>query len=318
MKDWQRVEAVLFGSGKYLTEDQIAELSGVSKKSLKKALSDLKKHYEQIESSLNVFNENDSWKLNVKEEYSSIVKNVISEAEMPKAIMETLALIAYMSPVLQAEIIDRRGSGAYDHIGLLEERGFITKEKLGRTFKLRTSQKFFDYFDISGNKKLQEMFKGVKKPEKLGTLDVYNAAPEPEQTFDDKILERMKKLEENPVEHEERKIFLDNFDKKFEKAKAGIDEADGEMNEFRKVMPKEDSASSEGQQAVPDESDPDGVIKKFEDEIDKLDDAGEEDSGAEEPAEEEPEAPVKEEETEPELEEEEVPVKKKSSKSKKK
>lgn len=271
MKDWQRVEAVLFGSGKYLTEEQISTISGVPKKNIKKVLSDLKKHYEQIESSLAVFNEVDSWKLNVKEEYTGIVKNVISEAEMPKAIMETLALIAYTSPVMQAEIIDRRGSGAYDHIGVLEDKGFITKEKFGRTFKIRISQKFYDYFDIDGDKKLRQMFKNVKKPETLGTLEVYteeNKGTYQEQEFNDKVLERMKKVEENPLDHEEKKKFLEEFDKKFDKAKTNIDEADKEMNEFRKIPPADSHKEGQAQSTIDDETNK--ILKKFNEEIDEL------------------------------------------------
>ncbi|MGV8163165.1 MAG: SMC-Scp complex subunit ScpB [Candidatus Nanoarchaeia archaeon] len=275
MKDWQKVEAVLFGSGKYLTEEQISTISGVPKKNIKKTLVDLKKHYEQIDSSLDVFNENESWKLNVKEEYAGIVKNVISEAEMPKAIMETLALIAYKSPVLQAEIIDMRGAGAYDHISLLEEKGFISKEKLGRTFKIRISPKFYDYFDIEGDKKLRALFKNVKKPETLGTLEVYTEQNNnyKEQEFNDKVLERMKKVEEQPLDHEEKKRFLEDFDKKFDKAKSNIDEADEEMNEFRKIPPTD--ASSVGEN-VGDATDK--MLKKFNEEINELEDVSESDS----------------------------------------
>ena len=120
MKDWQRIEAVLFGSGKYLTEEQLIDLSGVQKNKLKKALSELQKHYETIETSLKIFHESGTWKLNIKEEYNDIMKNIVSEAEMPKPIMETLAVIAYKAPILQSEVIDARGSGAYEHVSLLE------------------------------------------------------------------------------------------------------------------------------------------------------------------------------------------------------
>jgi segregation and condensation protein B len=199
MKDWQKVEAVLFGSGKYLTEEQISQLSGVPKKSLKHALDELKKHYSHIDSSLDVFTENNSWKLNVKEDFAHIVKNVISEAEMSKPVMETLALIAYKTPVLQSEIIDSRGAGAYEYISLLEEKGFIVKEKFGRTFKIKVTTKFYDYFDISGDSKLRQMFKDVKKPEKMGSLEVYTETKPAENgngdnSFSEKILERMKKV----------------------------------------------------------------------------------------------------------------------------
>ncbi len=257
MKDWQRVEAVLFGSGKYLTEEQLITLSGVPKKNLKKALNDLKKHYEQIESSLDVFNEGDSWKLNVKEEYSSIVKNVISEAEMSRPIMETLALIAYKSPVFQSEIIDMKGAGAYEYISLLEDKGFITKEKSGRTFKLKITPKFYDYFDISGDSKLRDLFKGIKKPESMGSLEVYTQAKSneelKEEDFTNKILDRMKKVEINSSDHEEKKKFLDDFDAKFSKAKTEIDETDKEMNEFRKVPPVQEQ-KTENDENLDDEN----------------------------------------------------------------
>ncbi|MFA6073561.1 MAG: SMC-Scp complex subunit ScpB [Candidatus Woesearchaeota archaeon] len=274
MKDWQRIEAVLFGSGKYLTEDQIVLLSGVQKKNLKKALTDIKSHYSEIESSLDIFNESDAWKLNVKEEYSSIVKNVISEAEMPKPIMETLAIISYKSPILQAEVIDIRGAGAYEHIALLEEKGFITKEKLGRTFKIKITQKFYDYFDISGDSKLRQMFKGIKKPDAMGTLEIYtqNKPVESEDgNFSEKILERMKKIEEHPEEHAEKKRFLEDFDKKFDRAKNQVDETDNEMNEFRKIIPEDNDVNSNSiSNNSSSNDDSEKILKKFNDEVDKL------------------------------------------------
>lgn len=282
MKDWMKVESVLFGSGKYLTEEEIAKLSGVPKKSLKHALTELKKHYKSIESSLDVFNQGDSWKLNVKEEFSGIVKNVISEAEMPRAIMETLALIAYKSPVLQSEIIDRRGTGAYDHISFLEEKGFISREKSGRSFKLRTSPKFFDYFDVEGDSNLKKMFKEVKAPETLGNLEVYASKDEGEQEveFSDKILERMKKLESTPSDHEEKKKFLDDFESKYSKAKTNIDETDKEMNEFRKVEPKQPlewNDREEKEEAPVEEpsepGNPEDILKKLDKALESLDNA---------------------------------------------
>jgi len=300
MKDWQKIEAVLFGSGKYLTEEQISTLSGVQKKSLKNALNELKKHYDQIESSLNVFNESDAWKLNVREEYASIVRNVISEAEMARPIMETLAIIAYKSPVLQSEVIDIRGAGAYEHITLLEEKGFITKDKFGRTFKLRVAQKFYDYFDIEGDKKLRALFKDIKKPEKLGTLDTYDSdkkeIKEESIEFSENLLERMKKVELNPSDHEEKKKFLEDFDKKFTKTKTDIDETDSEMNEFRRVeqpsVTTENSDNNSEEVSLDEENsreetintdknfeakennddeDTETILKKFNEEVNKLD-----------------------------------------------
>ena len=38
MKDWQKTEAVLFASGKYLTEAQLVQLAGLELQKLKKDL----------------------------------------------------------------------------------------------------------------------------------------------------------------------------------------------------------------------------------------------------------------------------------------
>jgi segregation and condensation protein B len=327
MKDWQRVEAVLFGSGKYLTEEQISQLAGVPKKNLKKVLNDLRKRYEQSDTSLAIFNENESWKLNVKEEFSSIVKNVISEAEMARPVMETLAIIAYKSPVMQAEVIDMRGSGAYEHIALLEDKEFITKEKFGRTFKLKITPKFYDYFDIEGDSKLRKMFKDVKKPETLGTLEVYTEpiTQDKEQEFSDKLLERMKKVEETPHDFEAKRIFLDDFDKKFEKTKSNIDETDKEMGEFRKMPEEDPSVAAVG--VAPNAENSDNIAAQLDKQIDELSsitksvEEAEETSGEdsadeqnEKPAE-EPEEP--EDKAEPENEKQEEEVKPKKSQSKK-
>ncbi|PIN81121.1 SMC-Scp complex subunit ScpB [Candidatus Woesearchaeota archaeon CG10_big_fil_rev_8_21_14_0_10_32_9] len=260
MKDWEKIEAVLFASGKYLSEDQIAELIGVQKKDLKHALTELEKHYSTIETSLKVFKEGDAWKLNVKEEFTGIIKNLVSEAEMPKPVMETLAIVAYKNPILQSEVIDTRGSGAYDHISILEDKGFITREKQGRTFKLKVTDKFYEYFDVDGVSKLTELFKCAKKPEAFGTLEVYSEQDvETEKTeFSDKILERMKKLDSKPEEEKEKNNFLNDMDSKINSAKSRIDIAERDINEHKHVE------SSEQEESV------EKILEKVNQEIDEL------------------------------------------------
>lgn len=236
MEDWKKIEALLFASGKYLTEEQLISLSGISKNKIKKTLKDLQDNYAKINTSLAIYNEADAWKLNVKEEFTDIIREVVSDAEMPRAVMETLAIIAYKSPVLQSEIKDIRGTSVYDHIPLLETKGFITREKHGRSYKIKLTNKFHEYFDIDGDSKLAELFKDVKKPEKLeklGTLEVYDEDNN-DSKFTEQILERMKKLEKTQTDHEEENNFLKNFDDKFEKTKKDIDESEQEISTFRK------------------------------------------------------------------------------------
>jgi segregation and condensation protein B len=235
MSDWKKIEALLFASGKYLTEEQLVVLAKIPKNKIKKTLSDLQKHYEKTDTSLKIYNEADAWKLNVKEEYTDVIREVVSDAEMPRAVMETLAIIAYKSPVLQSEIKDIRGASVYDHIPLLEAKGFITRDKYGRSYKIKLTNKFHEYFDIEGDSKLAELFKDVKKPEKpekLGELDVYEAKED--DKFNQQILDRMKKLEKTKKDDEEENNFLNEFDEKYEKTKKNIDESEQDIESFRK------------------------------------------------------------------------------------
>jgi len=241
MEDWKKIEALLFASGKYLTEEQLINLSKIPKNKIKKVLQTLKKKYEVADTSLAVYNEVDSWKLNVKEEYTEVIREVVSEAEMPRAVMETLAIIAYKSPVLQSEIKDIRGTTVYDHIPLLEAKGFIIREKHGRSYKIKLTNKFHEYFDIEGDAKLAELFKDVKKPDikKLGSLDVYTAEENGDVAFQEKIIERMKKLEKKTTDQEEENNFLNKFEEKFTKTKQKIDESEQDIATFRKKSDKD-------------------------------------------------------------------------------
>jgi hypothetical protein len=62
--------------------------------------------------------------------------------------METLAVIAWKYPILQSEVIKIRHNKAYEHMKQLKEMGFVVKEKSGRTFKIKLTDKFFNYFDL--------------------------------------------------------------------------------------------------------------------------------------------------------------------------
>ncbi len=241
MEDWKKVEAVLFASGKYLSEEYISGVTELKGKALKDALKKLEEHYANADTSLKLFFEKDHWKLNIKEEYSVIVNRIIAETELPSYVMATLAVIAYKNPVLQSEVIDIRGSNAYEHIKMLEEKDFIKKERHGRTYKLKVSEKFFEYFDVKSEADIQNVFKDVKKPEKLGNLEVYDEEDNNNE-FSEKVLDRMKRVEKKESDDAEHKEFLEGFDERIGKVKEDIDEAEKEISEMK---PKQEETSEE-------------------------------------------------------------------------
>ena len=61
-----------------------------------------------------------------------------------------MAAIAIKYPLLQTDLIEMRGSSAYQQVGELVELGFIRKRPQadGRSYWLEVTDKFHQYFEI--------------------------------------------------------------------------------------------------------------------------------------------------------------------------
>lgn len=163
--DKNKVEAILFTTGKFMSPQEIAGFCDIgSADIIKELVEELKKEYETKEGSLSVFEENGKYKLSIKKKYNYLTTKLLDVTEMDKPTQETLAVIAYKQPAIQADIIRIRGNKAYDHVEKLKELGFVTSDKYGRTRLLKLTQKFFDYFDLVEDQ-LKEKFSNLAKLE---------------------------------------------------------------------------------------------------------------------------------------------------------
>ena len=160
-----QIEALLFACGRKMTLDELKLHLPASTAAIKEATAELQKEYTDRESPVMIVQEGDSWKLTTREKYLSIVRKINPNTELTKTMMETLAVIAWKQPITQSEVIAIRTNKAYEHIGELEKMGFLIKEKYGRTFMLKLTQKFFDYFDLRDAQAAREMFAHVKESE---------------------------------------------------------------------------------------------------------------------------------------------------------
>lgn len=164
-EDKNKVEAILFTTGKFMSLQEIADFCSISSVDIvKNLIEDLRKEYDSRDCSLTIFEENGKYKLSIKKEYNYLTTKLLDVTEMDKPVQETLAVIAYKQPAIQAEVIKIRGNKAYDHIDALKELGFVTSDKYGRTRLLKLTQKFFDYFDLVEDK-LKEKFSNLEKLE---------------------------------------------------------------------------------------------------------------------------------------------------------
>ena len=202
-----KVEALLFASARRMHIDEIAKLTGLrNMDKIKAALVELKINFEEKGGSMVLQNDGDYWKLTIKDHYMPIIHKVVSQTELDKPLMETLAVIAWKYPVLQAEVIKIRHNKAYEHLKQLEELGFVTRQRFGRTNKLTLTTKFFEYFDLPTKEQAKEVFKNIV-PEKVKEKFDYILMPRPnlKETFLEPAIKVSKKG---------TKIFYHGFGKK--------------------------------------------------------------------------------------------------------
>lgn len=160
-EDKKKIEAVLFAVGKEITTERVASLCSLEDKEAKSLISELVKDYDQQDNSLKIVQKENGWKLTVQDEFVPLVSSIVSSTELENSMMQTLAVIAWQYPVVQSEIIKIRGSGAYEHMKALEEQGFVAKERFGRTFKVKLTKKFFEYFDLPSEEAKQAFLNQV-------------------------------------------------------------------------------------------------------------------------------------------------------------
>ena len=148
-----RIEAVLFTTAKALSAKEIGEILGVEEEVAEEALLELIMDYSSRDGALEIDDEN-GYILQVKEEHMDIVEK-LCPVELKPAVLRTLTVIALKEPIRQTLLKDMRGSTAYEHVQELLDKGLIskTKDKNGRSFNLKTTPKFAEYFKLKGNTK---------------------------------------------------------------------------------------------------------------------------------------------------------------------
>jgi len=161
----KKVESLLFSSGRLMSLEEMSSICRAAPEDIKKVAEELKKKYEDGQHSFMIVEEGNGYKMTVKNEYIDTVKRVVTETELSKTVMETLAVVAFKQPCIQSEVIRIRTNKAYDHLRELEELGYLTREKFGRTKKVKLTSKFFEYFDLPPDK-IKEAFGSFEAVEK--------------------------------------------------------------------------------------------------------------------------------------------------------
>ena len=190
-----QLESLLFASAKPLTTEELSKLvKEPDVQSVREALKHLAEELDAKKSSLMLVEDADRWRFTIREKYLPFVKKVVKKTELPKSMLETLAVVAYKAPVLQSKVIKIRTNKAYKHLDELEQEGYISREKKGRTKLIKLTQKFFDYFDIPPEK-LKDKFKNVTAGQPVEVYDALEKVAGPLPSSTEVITEKVGELQ---------------------------------------------------------------------------------------------------------------------------
>ncbi|MFZ5465725.1 MAG: SMC-Scp complex subunit ScpB [Pseudomonadota bacterium] len=152
----QILEAVLLAAGEPLSRARLEEIMGedVDAATLDEALRGLAASY--AERGFELVEVASGLRLQARERFAPWIARLTPErpARYSRAVLETLALIAWKQPVTRAEIEAVRGVSVNPNIiRTLQERGWVTvvgkKESPGRPDLLGTTRQFLDDFNLS-------------------------------------------------------------------------------------------------------------------------------------------------------------------------
>jgi len=193
MEKLRLIEAALYVAGRPLDLKTLCGILGSrSEDKIRKLARMLVEEYKRRNGAIEVLELDDGrFVMQLKMGYADRVKKLAIRPLLTIGPLRTLSYIAFRQPVTQKQVIEVRGKHAYNHIRELLKMGFITRERCGKDFILRTTDFFADYFGLSRN--IQIMKHQLKRifekrgeetlPASLGDEDKKEMAEIEEQAF---------------------------------------------------------------------------------------------------------------------------------------
>jgi segregation and condensation protein B len=133
-----------------MTIGAIADALGCSAEMAEGGLIDLINEYAHRDSALEIVETDLGFSLRLRAEFMHLVNKVLP-TDIGRGALRTLAAIALKNPITQSDLVELRGSSAYQHIQELVEQGFVKKRRQaeGRSYWLQVTDKFHQYFEIN-------------------------------------------------------------------------------------------------------------------------------------------------------------------------
>jgi segregation and condensation protein B len=182
------LEAALLSTTEPLTVQQLRRLFAgqVHADNIRKVLDELRG--EWAERSIELTSVASGWRFRVKPEYQDFLDRISNEKppRYSRAVLETLAIVAYRQPVTRGDIEEIRGVAVSPPtLKALEERGWIEtvghRETPGRPALFATTRKFLDDLNLRSLEELPPLEELQAALEPAPTLAAIDASPAPAQ-----------------------------------------------------------------------------------------------------------------------------------------
>ena len=184
------IEATLLAAGRPVTAQQLLDLfderDRPTEEQLQAALDALSADY--AERGIELAHVASGWRIQVRQRCAEVVSRLWQErpSKYSRALLETLALVAYRQPITRSEIEEIRGVSISSTImRTLQERNWIRvvghREVPGRPELLGTTREFLDYFGL----KSLDQLPTLAELRDVETIGVQLELPGGEQPSDD-------------------------------------------------------------------------------------------------------------------------------------
>ena len=144
-----KLEAILYLKGKPISLNDMAELAKEPREAVEQGLLALMAGYSQRDTALDIKEQNGLYSLQLRNGLGELVQNLLP-VDLSLGTLRTLATIALKKRILQSDLVELRGSGAYDHIKELVSQNFIERKRQsdGRSYWITPTEKFHRTFSV--------------------------------------------------------------------------------------------------------------------------------------------------------------------------
>ena len=208
------VEALLFASAKPLSLQRLKSLVDEDPETIRKALEEIRSDY--TDRAVQLVEVASGYRFQVAPGHTQAVQTMYEERPQrySRAVLETLALIAYRQPITRSEIEEIRGISASSRvIATLLERNWIRivgyADSIGRPANYGTTKAFLDYFNL---KRLEDL-PPLGEVRELSEMTAEQQDKRFGESLNEAIaMDNQRKLEEEALAQAEREAAADATD----------------------------------------------------------------------------------------------------------